>query len=87
MDMITDQTGVSHPDPASAWSTIGVAQSVRERLVTQSAFALNLEEGEQDDGQEIVSVDHNLSFGYRMRRNGAGAWVNERRDGWWRIEP
>ena len=77
MDMIAGKTDVTHPDPASAWSVIGVAQSVPERLVAQSVLALNLEEGKQEDGQETVSVGCSLSFGYGMSRKSAWAWMNE----------
>jgi len=58
MGMIANQTGVPHPDPARAWSTISVAESVRDGRVGQSALALNPEEGKHENGHEFVSVGH-----------------------------
>lgn len=42
MDMIADQADLPHPDLASAWTAIKLAESVRERLLAQSVLSLQL---------------------------------------------
>ena len=42
MDMIADQSDLSHPDLANAWAAIKLPATVRERLLAQFVLALQL---------------------------------------------